>query len=116
MRKIILIAKAITDKNRIRALMARRRQSFCVCQIVDLIGLAPSTISKHLSVLYHAGLVSTEKKGRWVYYSRINENEDPLTRQTLQLLDAELAQNEEILADETAISKVLKKLPGEFCQ
>ena len=40
----------------------------CACQITELFGLAPSTMSKHLSILYQAGLVDSRKEGRWIYF------------------------------------------------
>jgi len=44
----------------------------CVCQIVESLQLAPSTISKHLSILENAGLVQKRKNGRWVFYRLVD--------------------------------------------
>jgi ArsR family transcriptional regulator len=41
----------------------------CACKLVERLGLAQSTISHHMSVLRHAGLVSARKDGLWVYYT-----------------------------------------------
>ncbi|MGB4592469.1 MAG: metalloregulator ArsR/SmtB family transcription factor [Coriobacteriia bacterium] len=41
----------------------------CACKISDRLGLAPSTISHHMTVLRHAGLVSARKEGTWVHYA-----------------------------------------------
>lgn len=40
----------------------------CVCEFVDAIDADFSTISKHLSVLKQAGIVTDEKRGKQVYY------------------------------------------------
>jgi ArsR family transcriptional regulator len=40
----------------------------CACTLSDALGLAPSTISHHMSALVKAGLVSATKRGLWVYY------------------------------------------------
>jgi DNA-binding transcriptional ArsR family regulator len=40
----------------------------CVCQIIELLGLVPSTVSKHMSILKQAGLVENRKEARWMYY------------------------------------------------
>ena len=69
MREFMSITKALADENRVRMLLALRDGELCVCQITELFGLAPSTISKHLSILYQAGLVESRKEGRWIYYS-----------------------------------------------
>ena len=62
------IAKSLADENRVRLLLALQKQELCVCQLIELIGLAPSTVSKHMSILKQAHLVETRKEGRWVYY------------------------------------------------
>ena len=62
------IAKALADENRVRLLLALQKQELCVCQLIELIGLAPSTVSKHMSILRQARLVEARKEGRWVYY------------------------------------------------
>jgi len=40
----------------------------CVCEFVDEIKADFSTISKHLSILKEAGIIKSEKRGKWVYY------------------------------------------------
>jgi len=41
----------------------------CGCKLSDRLGLAPSTISHHMSVLVDAGLVIARPDGKWVYYA-----------------------------------------------
>lgn len=64
----IKVFKALGEQNRLKAVLALHKKELCVCQIVELLGLAPSTVSKHLTILKEAGLVSTRKQGRWIYY------------------------------------------------
>jgi DNA-binding transcriptional ArsR family regulator len=59
--------KALADETRVRTLLSLRQGELCVCQITELFGLAPSTVSKHLSILFQAGLVDSRKDGRWMY-------------------------------------------------
>ena len=68
MRGFMAVAKALADANRTRALMCLRDGELCVCRIMELLQLAPSTVSKHLDILYRAGLVESRKEGRWIYY------------------------------------------------
>ena len=49
-------------------------QELCVCQVIELLGLAPSTVSKHLSILKHARLIDGRKHGRWMYYRLADED------------------------------------------
>ena len=69
------ITKALADENRVRILMALNGQAeLCVCQLIDMLKLAPSTVSKHLFILRNARLVNGRKEGRWMYY-RLNTDE-----------------------------------------
>src|ERR1035437_9312376 len=68
-REFMAVAKALGDENRVRMLLALQDGELCVCQITELFGLAASTTSKHLSILYQAGLLDSRKEGRWMYYS-----------------------------------------------
>ena len=64
----LAITGALADENRVRALLALRGGELCLCQVVELLQLAPSTVSKHMSILRQAGLVRARKEGRWMYY------------------------------------------------
>jgi len=69
MKKFIPLAKALSDPNRARILMAiLHYRELCVCQIIDFLKLAPSTVSKHMFILKTAGLVESRKDGQWIYY------------------------------------------------
>ena len=68
MRSTLRITKALSDIQRLRILMILRAGELCVCQIIAVVGLAPSTVSKHLSILSAADLVDSRKDGRWAYY------------------------------------------------
>jgi DNA-binding transcriptional ArsR family regulator len=52
MKDVLAIAKALADENRTRVLMFLRAGELCVCQIMEMMGLAPSTVSKHLNILH----------------------------------------------------------------
>ena len=76
MRKATTIYKALSDPNRLRILMMLKDKPLCVCEIVDILQLANSTVSKHLSILRNANLIVDEKSGRWVNYSIAKDSED----------------------------------------
>jgi len=78
MRQLMKITKALADESRIRVLLALRDRELCACQITELFGLAPSTMSKHMSILYQAGLVDSRKEGRWIYF-RLPDEKAPVT-------------------------------------
>ena len=41
----------------------------CVCEIQEVIDIAPNLLSHHLKVLREAGLIEGERRGRWIDYS-----------------------------------------------
>ena len=71
MKEFMAITKALSDPNRVRVLLALRRGELCVCQITELFGFAPSTVSRHLAVLRAAVLVEERRVGRHRLY-RLN--------------------------------------------
>lgn len=103
------ITKALSDENRIRILMALRQRNLCVCQVTAFLDLAPSTTSKHLSILRQARLIESRKNGKWVYYSLAGPKSSALVRDALNLVLGNLADNPAILRDETHISEVLAR-------
>jgi DNA-binding transcriptional ArsR family regulator len=42
----------------------------CAGKIDDVCGLSQSTVSAHLAVLQHAGLITPKRVGQWVFYKR----------------------------------------------
>lgn len=113
--KIASIFKALADSSRVRALAALNDQPLCACQVVELLGLAPSTVSKHMSVLVQAGLVATTKKGRWVYYSQAADAGDQV-RLVLRQLPALLEHEPQAQQDHAALAHILTMDPEVLCR
>lgn len=110
------ITKALADENRVRTLLALREGELCVCQITELFGLAPSTISKHLSILHQAGLVESRKQGRWIYYQLPQNGTAPAARAALRWLEQSLAQEERVVEDGHKLKKILRMDPVDLCK
>lgn len=65
--KIIKIAKALSDKTRLSILKEIAKKGCLTCGDAEKIaGLSQPTVSHHLKILYDAGLLNMEKKGRFV--------------------------------------------------
>lgn len=73
MKEFIKISKALSDISRVKMLKLMENTQLCGCEIQSAFDFSQPTISKHLKVLEDAGLILSEKKGLWVYYS-INKN------------------------------------------
>jgi ArsR family transcriptional regulator, arsenate/arsenite/antimonite-responsive transcriptional repressor len=66
--EIAKIYKALSDPGRLRILNILRQRKLCVCEITEILKLATSTVSKHLSILQNAGFIQQEKDGKWMNY------------------------------------------------
>jgi len=116
MREFMAITKALSDPSRVRILLALRRRELCVCQITELFGFAPSTMSKHLSILHHAGLIQSRKSERWVYYSLANRSAPVTVREALDWVHKSLAKTDAAVADVQRLNKILKLDVKEICR
>ena len=60
----------LSDPTRLRllSLIAAAGEACAACDLVEPLGVSQPTVSHHLKVLREAGLVESEKRGRWVYY------------------------------------------------
>ncbi len=116
MREFMPITKALADENRVRMLMALRDGELCVCQITELFGYAPSTVSKHLSILFQARLVESRKDGRWIYYQLPDKSAPAMVRQALSWVQKSVSDSPQILEDNRQLKKILKLDPAELCR
>ncbi|OGB66967.1 MAG: transcriptional regulator [Caldithrix sp. RBG_13_44_9] len=106
MRELVNIFKALSDSNRLRILKMLENRPLCVCEITAVLKLAPSTISKHLSILRQANLILDEKDGKWVNY-RINKDKyQTYTPEILRLLQNWLPSDDTITRDKRLVEKV----------
>jgi len=116
MRDFMNITKALADENRVRLLLALRPGEACVCQLVEFLGLAASTVSKHLSVLQQAGLVNSRKAGRWMYYSLPGPAAPRAVREATEWVARSLAADGRTADDARRLKQVLKMDPVELCK
>ena len=112
MKNLMTLLKAIADENRVRLLLGLKGGELCVCQLIDFIDLAPSTVSKHMSILRNADLVSWRKEGRWVYYKLPEGSPDSASAQLLAWLIDHLEEATQIKDDLKKLQEVLEKIPA----
>jgi len=62
------IIKAMAHPTRLLIIDALSRKEHCVCELTEMVGADTSTVSKHLSILKNAGIVSDEKRNQMVFY------------------------------------------------
>ncbi len=102
------ITKALAEENRVRILLALEGQELCACQLIELLELAPSTVSKHMSVLRQARLVDGRKDGRWMYYRLADQSAPVAVTEALGWVKTSLAGNGRILEDAKRLKEILK--------
>ncbi len=108
----VQLFKALADETRLRILNLLCRRELCVCQIVDVLGIGQSKVSRHLAHLRHASLVTDRREGLWMYYS-LSDSRGELQRQVVEWLKR--AEDEVPMG--TADLKALDNLGecGELC-
>ena len=111
MRSTLRVTKALADIQRLRILMLLRGGELCVCRIIAVLGLAPSTVSLHLSLLCGAGLLDFRKQGRWAYYRLPEGAARKAVKPVLKWLDDALAGDESVAKDARGLEAALACAP-----
>jgi DNA-binding transcriptional ArsR family regulator len=116
LREFMTEAKTLGDESRVWMLLALRGGEMCVCQMTELLGLAWSTTSKHLSILYQAGLVDAREKGRWIDYSLPERQASAAARTAIRWANRALATDQQIAEDSRRRKRVLALDPAALCR
>lgn len=116
MRDILDVLKALADETRLRILFALRGGELCVCQLIALLDLAPSTVSKHLSILRSARLIESRKDGRWIYYRLAKDFRARAAGRILPLLFQDLERADRIAGDRNRLKKICAESMESLCR
>jgi len=93
----------LADEARLKMLwLLFNRRELCVCDFMEVLGITQSKASRHLRILYRAGLVTDRRDGLWVYYA--------LRPLQPGLEKGQLAELREHLAGRPAAAQLLAKL------
>ena len=114
MREMLAIIKALDNENRLRIVMSLRDGEVCLCQLVELLGLAPSTLSRHVDLLRQAGLVEMRKAGRWHYYRLAGRDASPVVREAIRWISRALRDEHTIVGDLEKLKTVCAGNPEEW--
>jgi len=116
MRDFMAMTKALADENRVRMLLALRGRELCLCQIVELVELAPSTVSKHMSILRQARLVEGRKDGRWMYYRLAGLEAEPAVREVIRWAERSVGSDPQIARDAQRLAQILEIDVEQLCR
>ena len=67
--------KALSDETRLRLTYVLERYELSVNELVSILEMGQSRVSRHLKILTEAGLLSSRRDGLWVFYSSVKEGE-----------------------------------------
>ncbi|MFZ2961307.1 MAG: metalloregulator ArsR/SmtB family transcription factor [Candidatus Ozemobacteraceae bacterium] len=115
MRAFLLMTKALADETRLRMLVAMQQGELCICQLIELMKLAPSTVSRHLELLYQAGLIEKRKCGKWIYCRLANSKASAAVKTALKWVFAEIGDVEIVQRDVTRLAKIKQISPEDLC-
>jgi ArsR family transcriptional regulator len=104
MREFIKVMKALSDPNRVKMIKMLQRRVMCVCELQGALGLAQSTVSKHLKILEDAGMIAFSKEGLWVNYRLADGAKNPYVASLLGNL-------RHWLEDDPEVEALLDRLP-----
>ena len=109
------ITRALSDENRVRIIAALKDRELCVCQIIDLLELSPSTVSKHLSILRNARLLSGRKEGRWMHYRLAKDPDRPMVTEAIEWVLRSIGTKDRVRRDTERVAAILADEAAQRC-
>jgi ArsR family transcriptional regulator len=104
MKETAQIFKALSDETRLRILGLLLESELCVCELMAILDIPQSTISRHLAYLKNSGLVIDQRRGIWMHY-RLAAGGSGIHQHLLDMLRKDLARLDEVRADKKALKE-----------
>ncbi|GBE57304.1 HTH-type transcriptional repressor AseR [bacterium BMS3Abin01] len=114
MNQVAHIFKALSDDTRLRIVGLLLEGELCVCDLMAILELPQSTVSRHLAYLRHAGLVNDRRQGLWMFY-RLADADDGLRAGLVALLRENLAELPQAEEDGRRLKHHLSKKQAAVC-
>jgi len=116
MRDLLAVTKALADENRVRMLLSLQGRELCLCQIIELFQLAPSTVSKHMGILHQARLVDRRRDGRWTHYRLAGRDAPAPVRAAIRWVRQAGADDPKVGRDAERLEAILEIDPEVICR
>jgi ArsR family transcriptional regulator, arsenate/arsenite/antimonite-responsive transcriptional repressor len=105
--------KVLADEARLKMLwLLFNHRELCVCDFIEALAITQSKASRHLRILYRAGLVTDRREGLWIYYA-LRPLPDGLAKGHLELLRSHLARRPDAAQLLKRLSTWLRRKNGE---
>ena len=102
------IFKALSDETRLRIMsLLITGQELCVCDIIAVLDLPQSTVSRHLAYLRNSNLLEDRRQGIWMYY-RINQDIEKNISYLFDILAIIFNDNDQVALDRQSLKDFLK--------
>lgn len=97
--------KCLSDPIRLRILtLLQTEGELCVCELMAVLKLPQSTVSRHLAYLKRRDWLDDRRNGVWMYYT-ISSRLNRLSTELLELLQRQVAENGVASADRNSLAE-----------
>lgn len=102
------IFKTLSDPTRMRILRLLKIEELMVQELMEVLGMAQSRVSRHLSILREAGLLTDRRDGTYVFYRFVTQDKEPW-RSGWQLIEKQLREDPTAQRDDSLLAQVIEK-------
>jgi len=106
MKELVEVFKALSDETRIRILKLLENEELCVCEIMEVLDMIQSRISRHLDILRRAGFLSARREKKWMIYGWNKTRVNPYHTPIQEMLRLWLTDDEIVKKDKEKLKKV----------
>jgi ArsR family transcriptional regulator len=111
MKHLAQTLKALSDPIRLRIILLLQAEGEqCVCDLMAVLKLPQSTVSRHLAYLKRSCWVDTRRDGLWMYY-KLSRESCAICKEMLQTLKQHATILPEAQSDRATLSLFLKEKP-----
>jgi len=108
MNEMTSVFQSLEEDTRLRILaLLMEAGELCVCDLIAVLQLPQSTVSRHLSHLKNVGWVQDRREGVWIHYS-MAKRLDPLQVSLVPVLREHLSKQEVVRIDMEKLESMAK--------
>lgn len=116
MKHLAQTIKALSDPIRLRIILLLQAEGeLCVCDLMAVLKLPQSTVSRHLAYLKRSCWVDIRREGVWMYYSLSRES-CTICTELLQTLKQHASNLPEALSDRAALATSQQTKDNPTCR
>ncbi len=115
MKKLAQTFKALSDETRLRILALLTQGELCVCDLMAVLQLPQSTVSRHLAYLRNTGLIDDRREGIWMYY-RLENSRQIVDEKSWQSLLAQMLLQQQAETDLAELKQYLAHKDAASCR